>query len=147
VQLKNGTAAWSLGDTIADVVLMLKLASLVWRTAGFYGEARLLVSVNVQELPISIFSTLEPWLLNQAGKGFRTEFDYNATLEQSFFPGSRQSPTATATADFNAGVPLKTQASTVANVMNRLLRSMKHSADLTALQRAVEFLINLDASE
>ncbi len=147
VQLKNGTAAWSIGDTIADVVLMLKLASEVWRNAGFYGEARLLVSLNVQELPISIFSTFEPWLLNPTAESFRAVHDFKATLEQSFFPASRHSPTATATADFNAGVPFKTQASTVASVMNRLLRSMKHSTDLKALQRGVEFFINHGTSE
>jgi len=141
VRLENKSRSelgWSLGDTIADLLLMLAAARSVWKASGFYGEAQLLVGLNVQELPLHPYLTTEIWSSLQSPQMFRAMHDYNAALEQSVFPASKQSSTATATGVFNSGLPYDADAVMVASVMNQLLRSLKHTADLSMLRRAVE---------
>jgi hypothetical protein len=57
-------------------------------------------------------------------------------------PSIQPSPTGNATGIFNSGLPYDAATDLVAEVLNQLLRSMRHSADLNGLKSAVEIFVH-----
>lgn len=47
---EDGAAYWSLGDILADLLLLLAVARSWWKKAGFYGEAQLVVALIAHDL-------------------------------------------------------------------------------------------------
>lgn len=146
VQLANeANPSWSLGDTLADLLLVLAVARSLWRrTASYYGEAQLLVNLNVQNLEFYPPSTADLWP-QATPEAFYKTHDFNSAMQESVVTLAPQpSPTTFATAVFNSGLPHDASdvAETVASVLNQLVRGLHHSADLKMLRRAVEVFLS-----
>ena len=141
---KELNPSWSLGDTLADVLLLSAVARSLWRqTASFYGEAHLSLNLSVHNLELLPNSTACLWQ-ESTPEALNRMKDLNATLCDSIVSTTEQPPTTTfATAVFNAGLPYDSDGvvEAVANVLNQLLRGLGHSADLKMLRRAVEVFL------
>lgn len=130
--------SWSLGDTIADLLLLLAVARSFWKSSGFYGEAQLVVSLLVYDLGLQPDLSTEIWKYPNPEQMYAMQ-DFNLALRDSIVCGdSHASGSATATGIFNSGLPYDAVTDTVANLMNRLLRSLTLAADIESLRRAVE---------
>jgi hypothetical protein len=141
----NANPSWSLGDTLTDLLLLLAVARSLWReTSSYYGEAQLLLSLNLQNLAFLPSSTADLWPDSTPEAFYRSE-NFNTALQDSVVSlASQPSTTTLATAVFNSGLPYNSDgiAEMVANILNQLLRGLGHSADLKMLRRAVEVFLD-----
>jgi hypothetical protein len=141
VSFEDGELYWSLGDTLADLLLLLAVARSWWKNAGFYGEAHLVVSILAHNLTLhaGLVTELSP---DSPGK-WAQMLNFDSTLEGAIVsPSIQPSPTGNATGIFNSGLPYDAATDLVAEVLNQLLRSMRHSADLNGLKSAVEIFVH-----
>jgi hypothetical protein len=132
--------AWSLGDIVADILLLMAVGRSLWRASGSYGEAQLVVSILVYELALSTDLVTDAWSASSPTAS-NAIHDFNAALRDSIVLNPQPSSSAGATSVFNSALPLDAITGTVANVINQLLRCLKHAADVNALRRAVENFI------
>jgi hypothetical protein len=130
--------SWSLGDAVADLLFMLGVARALWGLSSYYGEAQLAVTLNLQNLSMHTALVSDTW--SHLGPiASREIHEFNAVLGDSIvFAHPQSSATANATGVFNSGLPFDAAPGMVADVVNQLLRSLKHSADLNRLRDAVE---------
>jgi hypothetical protein len=129
---------WSLGDTIADVLLLLGVVRSLWKSSGFYGEAQLVISLNVRDLHLHTDLTSEVRRQATPDVVYAMQ-DFNLALRDSVVSfHSGPSGGAGATGVFNSGLPYDAVSDAVANVMNQLLRCLMHSANLQSLRLAVD---------
>ena len=82
VRVADVDAAWSLGDTIADVLLLLGVARSLWKNSGFYGEAQLVVTLNVRDLRLHTDLASEVWRQATPDAVYATQ-DFNSALQNS----------------------------------------------------------------
>jgi len=132
--------AWSLGDTIADLLLLLAVARSLWKSSSFYGESQLLVNLSVHDLRLCHELATEIWSHPTPDVVYAMQ-DFNSALRNSIISDSQTSGTARATSVFNSGLPYDAVTDTIANVMNQLLRCLKYSADLNMLRNAVDHFL------
>jgi hypothetical protein len=136
---ENGAYYWSLGDILADLLLLLAVARSWWKRAGFYGEAQLVVAILAHDLILQTGLATEP--SDSPGK-WAQMLTFDSALTNAIISTSQQpSPTGNATAIFNSGLPYDDVTEMAAGVLNQLLRSMRHAADLTALKTAIEIFV------
>jgi hypothetical protein len=130
--------SWSLGDTMADLLLLLAVVRSLWKSSGFYGEAQLVVSLLVYDLGLQPDLATEIWNHPTPEQMYAMQ-DFNLALRDSIVCGDLlASGAASATSIFNSGLPYDAVTDTVANVVNQLLRSLTIAADIRSLRRAVE---------
>jgi len=130
--------AWSLGDIIAELLLLLGVARSVWKSSGFYGEAQLMVSLLVYDLPLQADLATEIWTAPTPDVVWAMQ-DFNSALRDSIASGDlHSSGAASATGIFNSSLPYDACADMVANLMNQLLRGLTFAVDIKSLRRAVE---------
>jgi hypothetical protein len=130
--------AWSLGDTIAELLLSLAVARSLWKSSGFYGEAQLMVNLLVYDLSLHPDLAAEIWAAPTPEVVYAVQ-DFNSALRDSIVSGDlHSSGAASATGIFNSSLPYDADADMVANLMNQLLRSLTFAADIKCLRRAVE---------
>jgi hypothetical protein len=55
------STSWSLGDAIADLLLLLGVARSLWKQSNYYGEARLAMSLNLQNLTLHTPLVSDAW--------------------------------------------------------------------------------------
>jgi hypothetical protein len=68
--------------------------------------------------------------------------DFDPVLTKAIAsPAPHPSATGYATSIFNSGLPYDAVTDLAAGILNQLLRSMKHSADLNGLKHAVEIFV------
>lgn len=139
VQVPNcATPVWSLGDTIADVLLFLGVVRSMWKSASYYGEGQLLVGLGAHDLPLHPELATEIWKASDPGVWYAMQ-DFNSALKDSVVSKNIQiTGTASATGVFNSGLPYDAISDTVALLMNQLLRCLTYAADLNSLRRAVD---------
>jgi hypothetical protein len=140
-RVRNGVdPCWSLGDTLADIFVLLAFARALWRTSGYYGEAQLDMSLNVHGLRIMYELALRKWP-SGPGADFERE-DFNAALRDSIVsPATHPQSTSGASGVFNSGLPYDGVTEMVANLLNQALRTFGEGADLAKLKRSVEIFL------
>ena len=133
----DGGLSWSLGDAMADLLLFLAVARSLWKASGYYGEAQVVVDLIAHDL------CLRPELIAQIQTRNTpdvhwSEHDLNSALRKSIVsPALSPQPTARATGIFNSGLPPEGATEMVSNLINQLLRSLGHGAELNMLRAAV----------
>lgn len=144
VQLSNfNTPVWSLGDTIADLLLFLAVVRSMWKSYSYYGEGHLLVGLGAHELQLHTELVAEIRKPSQPGVWYALE-NFNSALRDSVVSSAVQTTGgASATAVFNSGLPYDAMSDTVAHLLNQLLRSLTYAADLSTLRHAVECFFEL----
>ncbi len=124
---------WSLGDRVADIVSMLKVAADFWKLWNYFGEARLLVDLTVGELPL--------YKLTSA-PGFPLSYNSDWVLDGRGIKLSEEPyAAASASLDINFATLTNEMPDTVTHILNQLLRSMKHTANLATLKTSVRVLL------
>jgi hypothetical protein len=131
---------WSLGDIVADLLLLLAVARSWWRNAGFFGEAQLVVAIIAHNL------ALDPGLATELSPNSPEKWaqmlNFDSALANAIVSSvSKLSQTGNATGIFNAGIPYDRVTELAADILNQLLRSMGHAANLNALRSAVEIFV------
>jgi len=134
--------AWSLGDTIADLLFLLGVARALWKRSGYYGEAQLVVNLSVDQLRLRTDLATEI-SLDPAREDVWAIVDFNLALRNSIITEFQGSNIASATSIFSSELPYEAAADGIAIVMNQLLRSLKHAADLTMLRSAVDHFLRV----
>lgn len=144
VQVPSPTVpVWSLGDTIADMLLFLAVVRSLWKSSSYYGEGQLLVGLGAHDLPLHTDLVSEIWKTSDPGVWYAMQ-DFNSALRDSVVSTDIQTTgTASATGVFNSGLPYDAVSDTVANMMNQLLRCLTYAADLSSMRRAVECFLQL----
>jgi hypothetical protein len=144
VQVRNSnTPVWSLGDTIADLLVFLAVVRAMWKSSSYYGEGHVLVGLGTHELPLHTELVTEIRRPSDPGVWYAMQ-DFNSALRDSVIsPAVQTTGAASATAIFNSGLPYDAISDTVAHLLNQLLRSLTYAADLSTLRRAVECFFQL----
>ena len=126
---KSGSS-WSFGDVAGYIVLMLDLAKELWKTNGYWGDARALASLNVADLPLAMDDGAHAAHCHMCGS--ENTFDLGRV---SFAPSRR--PCGSASAAFSASSVDSERTKIVAFMLNQILRSMGHSASMEDLNAGV----------
>jgi len=137
--------AWSLGDAIVDMLLLIGVARSIWKSSSFYGEALLLLGVTIHDLHLEANIVTDVWSTSSPAASHEI-YDFNSALRDSIVSvQSDNVGSASATSVFNSGLPHDAITDTIANVMNQLLRSLTYAADRNNLKRAVEHFLRAAA--
>jgi hypothetical protein len=123
----TGGSRWSLCDLAIDLASLLRASRVFWEGFGYFGGARLLVRLGIEGVS-----------LYHDGQGF------HAILYAPSGPIARDalaiSPKPVATSPLEEGLDLTFQTDVVyvvSRVVNQLMRSLGHSADLVKLEQSV----------
>jgi len=132
-------SSWSIGDVVWNLFRMLDFANEFWTNIGYWGDARVLASLNVADLPMAM-------KIQDIGGPDGQEaqcYMFGATNvlnlgHVSLTPSPR--PCAGASAYFSVGSIELEKTDAVASMLNQILRSMGHSASLKELKAGVDSL-------
>lgn len=125
-----GGLIWSLYDLAVDLVSLLRGSREFWRSFGYFGSARLSVQLGIQGLTLHYDSTgFHPILyarrLSPSDAMARAAFDISSTPSEG-------APAGELDISFAEG-----EAFLVSRVVNQLMRTLGHAADLDALERSI----------
>ncbi|MFZ1006147.1 MAG: ATP-binding protein [Candidatus Sulfotelmatobacter sp.] len=134
-------SSWSICDVAENLLRMLDLAKEFWTSNGYWGDARVIASLNVGNLPVAMkipeLGGPEKQEAHCFMCGTRNVLDLG-----SVFLASSPRPCANASADFSVSSIDSDKAEVVASMLNQILRFMGHSASLPDLKDGVVRLLD-----
>jgi hypothetical protein len=123
--------SWSLCDLAIDLSSLLRASRKFWESFGYFGGARLVVRLNIQELN-----------LYREGQGFP------ALVYGSSPPIARNAvalsptPVTTTPLEFELEVTFQTDVVyAVSRIINQLMRSLGHATDLPKLEQSLRVIL------
>jgi hypothetical protein len=129
----DGQPVWSLGDRIADLIWILRTAASFWNRFGFFGQARIVVDLDTTKLSLYRDEHLPRFPLL-----YRLDLSLDGTAVELCAKPTAQGH---ASLDLNFAMLSHDLGETISNLLNQLLRSMGHSADMNSLRNSVNELI------
>lgn len=126
----KGQAFWSLTDRAVDLICILRTAGTLWRRFGIFGEARIVTGLNTDKL--RLYKGENP-----------NHFPALAYKRDWFFDGTgidlsaEPSPNGHASLDINFATLNHDLPELLSNLLNQLLRSIGHTANLSELRTTV----------
>lgn len=129
----KGQSFWSLGDRVADFICILRTASMLWGRFGIFGEARIVAGLDVTKLSLYKHESSDYF-----PSFYRPDRIFGGTgidlTGESYSSGY-------ASLDINFAILNHDLPELLSNLLNQLLRSLGHTADLNELRTSVNRFI------
>src|SRR5262249_33924667 len=131
---------WSLSDIALDLLTLLKLTGSFWNFWNYFGEASVRADLRVGEM--SLFKTEKypfgfPTILYKDDREAALSLD-SSIMQSTYTPES----SGNAELDISFASLTINLTRTVASILNQLLRSLNHAADVEKLEDGVKALVN-----
>jgi hypothetical protein len=122
------------------------MARSFWRSSGYFGEAQLLVHLNIQNLHFSPGVIAYKWPSGPFAHFYETEFN-SALVKSIASPSLNPNIAGSGIGVFNSALPREASSELTATLINQALRSLGTGVNLNELRRAVELFVDKSPSE
>ncbi|MGH9326718.1 MAG: AlbA family DNA-binding domain-containing protein [Terriglobia bacterium] len=129
-----GGLIWSLYDLVIDLVSLLRASREFWESFGYFGSARLVVQLGINNLRLYYdHAGFHPIL-------YANRFSSSSPLARAVFAISPTPTEGKPTVDLNVAFH-EGEAFVVSRIVNQLMRALGHGAEIEALERSITGIV------
>lgn len=139
VQMDDGHRLWSVVDVAQYIVLLTRLAIRWWEFIQFFGDGRLQVQLNIPGL--DVLRATEGYYIHAFDPSSSLQFTRRDIRKDAITLGKISGNAANAEAKVNYFSAREELPRLTASLLNQLLRSLGHVADMKLLQASIESMV------